>query len=189
MKKGPCFEFSNSVIHYLSKTQGNVKTSSFQEHIIRRLSTGLLKPDKIIFMVLTLTKIQHRGAYRIGIRFPYAVEVTQKLKSLGAVYSATRRCRYMDYRAANYKLLQSGFDELVIENPKPEHTKADLVASPADRDLPPIVAPGKTIPEATKLPGKENEKPVRGHKADIVPLAQKLRLHYRALYRGFRVGL
>ena len=127
-------------------------------------------------MVLTLTKIQHRGAYRIGISFPYSVEVNQKLKSLGAVYSATHRCWYMDYQAANYKLLQSNFDELVIEKPKPEHTKADLVAGPAGRDLPPIVAPEKKIPAATKLPEKTEEKSIKGHKADIVPLAQKLRL-------------
>jgi site-specific recombinase XerD len=97
------------------------------------------------------------------------------LKSLGAVYSSTLRCWYLDYHAANYQLLQSNFDELVIENPKPEHAKTVQVAGPQSRDLPPIVA--QPMPAAaTKLPEKTAEKSVKGHKGDIVPLAQKLNL-------------
>lgn len=139
-----------------------------------------LKPDKIVFMVLTLKKIQHRGAYCIGICFPYSVEVNQKLRSLGAVYSSTLRCWYLDYHAANYQLLQSNFDELVIENPKPEHAKTVQVAGPQSRDLPPIVASenfsDKPESRATKLPEKANEKPIKGHKAENSTLAQKLNL-------------
>ena len=142
-----------------------MKSCSFPEHIFRRLSTNFfLKPDKIIFMVLTLKKIQHRGAYRIGISFPYSVEVNQKLKSLGAVYSSTLRCWYLDDHAANYQLLQSNFDELVIENPKPGHAKTVQVAGPQSRDLPPIVA--QPMPAATKLPEKTEEKSIKGRKGD-----------------------
>lgn len=125
-------------------------------------------------MVLTLKKTQHKGAYLIGICVPYSVEVSQKLKSLGAVYSSTLYCWYLDDHAANYQLLQSNFDELVIENPKPEHAKTVQVAGPQSRDLPPIVA--QPMPAATKFPEKIKEKPIKGHKGDIVPLAQKLRL-------------
>ena len=131
-------------------------------------------------MVLTLKKIQHRGAYRIGISFPYSVEVNQKLKSLGAVYSSTLRCWYLDYHAANYQLLQSNFDELVIENPKPERAKTVQVAGPQSRDLPPIVASenfsDKPESGVTKFPGKANEEPIKGHKAENSTLAQKLNL-------------
>jgi len=142
-----------------------VKTGSLQEHIIRRLSTGLfLKPGKITCMVLTLKKMQHRGAYRTGICFPYSVEVNQKLRSLGAVYSSALRCWYLDDHAANYQLLQSNFDELVIENPKPGHAKTVQVAGPQSRDLPPIVA--QPMPAATKLPEKTEEKSIKGRKGD-----------------------
>lgn len=74
-------------------------------------------------MFLTLKKIQHRGADRIGICFPYSIEVNEKLKTLNAVYSSTHRCWYLDYNNANYNLLKKNFDNLVIENPRPEYAK------------------------------------------------------------------
>jgi len=142
-------------------------------------------------MVLTLKKIQHRGAYRIGICFSYSVEVNQKLKSLGAGYSSTLRCWYLDYHAANYQLLQSNFDELVIEIQKPKHAKTVQVAGPQSRDLSPIVASenfsDKSESGATKLPEKTGEKPIKGHKGDIVPLAQKLHLQLLDSIEKYRV--
>jgi hypothetical protein len=121
-------------------------------------------------MVLTLKKTQHKGAYLIGICVPYSVEVSQKLKSLGAVYSSTLGCWYLDDHAANYQLLQSNFDELVIENPKPGHVKTVQVAGPQSRDLPPIVA--QPTPAATKLHEKTEEKSIKGHKGDIIAMGK-----------------
>lgn len=130
-------------------------------------------------MVISLKKIQHRGADRIGIVFPYSEAVNHKLKSLGAVYSSSMHCWYVNYNAANYKLLRENFDQLIIENPKPEKTKAVPVAGSESRDLPPIAAPddmhNNTEKGATLLPGKSDEKVLPEHKADV-PLAQKLRL-------------
>ncbi len=130
-------------------------------------------------MILTLKKIQHKGANRIGIIFPYSTEVNQKLKSFGATYSSTLRCWYLDYNNANFHLLQKNFDNLVIENPKPEYTKTVQVAGAESRDLPPIVTSEnlsqKPEDEVTKLPEKADEKTIKGHKAET-PLAQKLRL-------------
>lgn len=130
-------------------------------------------------MILTLKKIQHRGADRIGISFKYSFEVNQKIKSLGAVYSSTLHCWYLDYNNANFHLLQKNFDNLVIENPKPGYAKTVQVAGTESRDLPPIVTSEnhseKPKDEVTKLPEKADEKTIKGHKA-IIPLAQKLHL-------------
>lgn len=130
-------------------------------------------------MVLTLKKIEHRGAEQIGIFLPYAAEANQKLKSIGAVYSATLRCWYMGYSVANYQLLQKNFDQIIIENPKPVNAKTAPVAGPESRDLPPIVTSAsvneKTDDRVTKFPEKTVEKAAQEHKAEI-PLAQKLRL-------------
>lgn len=130
-------------------------------------------------MVLTLKKIKHRGADQIGIFLPYSAAANQKLKSIGAVYSSTLRCWYMGYNAANYQLLQKNFEQINIENPKPETAKTAPVAGPESRDLPPIVTsvpenkkPGE---EVTKFPEKPVKKVTQEHKAEI-PLAQKLRL-------------
>jgi site-specific recombinase XerD len=131
-------------------------------------------------MILTLKKIQHKGAERIGICFPYSFEVNEKMKSLGAVYSSTLRCWYLDYNTSNYHLLQKNFNNLVIENPKPEYAKTVQVAGAVSRDLPPIVALGKTgestDSNTTKLPEKADEQPMKGHKAENSTLAQKLHL-------------
>ena len=72
-------------------------------------------------MILTLKKIQHKGADRIGIFFPYSFEVNKKLKSFGAVFSSILRCWYVNYNTTNYHLLQKNFDQIIIENPKPEN--------------------------------------------------------------------
>lgn len=127
-------------------------------------------------MILTLRKIQHRGAWRIGISFPYSVEVNQEMKSLGAVYSSTMRCWYLDYNSENYQLLKSKFTDLVIENPKPVVATAGLVAGSESRDLPPIVAVENSVLPATELPEKAIDKPLKGHKAEIDSLAKKLHL-------------
>lgn len=130
-------------------------------------------------MILTLKKIQHKGADRIGICFPYSFEVNNKMKSLGAFYSSTLRCWYLDYNTANYNLLQKNFENLVIENPKPKVAKTAPVAGPESRDLPPIAAldnvTEKTDDRTTKLPEKPVEKGTKEHKAEV-PLARKLRL-------------
>ena len=127
-------------------------------------------------MILTLRKIQHRGAWRIGISFPYSIEVNQEMKSLGAVYSSTLRCWYLDYNSTNYQLLKSKFTDISIENPKPVVATAGLVAGSESRDLPPIVAVENSVLPATKLPEKANDKPLKGHKAEIDSLAKKLHL-------------
>jgi len=63
-------------------------------------------------MVITLKKIEHRGAGRIGIFFPYSAVVNQKLKSIGAAYSSTLHCWYIDYNVE--KVLQEHKAEIPL---------------------------------------------------------------------------
>ena len=86
-------------------------------------------------MAITLRKIFHRDAYRIGIFFRYDFETQQKLKLLGAVYSATHKCWYVDYSPEKYKLLKTHFDDIIIENPIETSHAGQPVAGPESRDL------------------------------------------------------
>ena len=64
--------------------------------------------------MITVFKLEHRGAFRIGIRFKYNVTIKAKLYKIGATYSATHRCYYLNYTKENYALLQNRFDEIKI---------------------------------------------------------------------------
>jgi len=130
-------------------------------------------------MVLTIKKIEHRGASRIGITFPYSAEINRKLKSLGATYSSTLRCWYLDYKGDNYRLLQKNFDNLVIENPKTDNATAVLVAGPEGRDLPPIATRENSDSDVAQFPEKAVKTPAAEHKAENSTLAQKLHLQLR----------
>jgi site-specific recombinase XerD len=131
-------------------------------------------------MAIRLRKIFHRDAYRIGIFFRYDFETQQKLKLLGAVYSATHKCWYVDYSPEKYKLLRTHFDDIIIENPIETSNAGQPVAGPESRDLPPIGSDKPTTQQeeepAPQLPAAPNAGAKPEHKAENVPLAQKLRL-------------
>ncbi len=46
---------------------------------------------------LRIEKIFHHGAYRIGVFFDKDFDIIAVLKRLGATYSGSRRCWYLDY--------------------------------------------------------------------------------------------
>jgi site-specific recombinase XerD len=131
-------------------------------------------------MAIRIRKIFHRDAYRIGIFFRYDFETQQKLKLLGAVYSATYKCWYVDYSPEKYKLLRTHFDDIIIENPIETSNAGQPVAGPESRDLPPIGSDKpfslKEEGPAPQLPAAPNTGAKPEHKAENVPLAQKLRL-------------
>ncbi len=64
--------------------------------------------------MITVFKLEHRGAIRIGIRFKYNVTIKAKLCQMGALYSKTKKCYYMNYSKGSYALLQEKFDEIKI---------------------------------------------------------------------------
>ena len=61
---------------------------------------------------ITLRKIWHREAFRIGIFFEKDTEIIAVLKNSKARFSSTHKCWYMDYTSANYHLLLAHFPYL-----------------------------------------------------------------------------
>jgi hypothetical protein len=131
-------------------------------------------------MTITLKKIEHRGAYRIGVFFAYNPAVNSKLKTLGATYSKTYRCWYFNYSSVDYELLRENFTDIVIDNPTQAVDSNELVAGPVSRDIPPIDEEIARVDapagQSSKLPGFGPLAVTREHKAGTTRLAHKLRL-------------
>ena len=84
-----------------------------------------------------IEKIFHHGAYRIGVFFDKDFEIIAILKRLGATYSGSRRCWYLDYSKASYHLLRSHFPDLVVVT---ESSIPNMVTGVDNRDLSPIAS-------------------------------------------------
>jgi len=81
-------------------------------------------------MTLIIRKIEHKGAVRIGIFFERNNAIQQQLKGIGATYSKTFQCWYIDYNKAAYQQLKILFPDLQIQQP--------VAGETSSRDLPPI---------------------------------------------------
>jgi len=86
---------------------------------------------------IRIEKIFHRGAYRIGVFFDKDFEIIAILKRLGATYSGSLRCWYLDYSKASYHVLRSHFPDLVVVT---ESSDPNLVTGVDNRDLSPIAS-------------------------------------------------
>lgn len=64
--------------------------------------------------MVTIRKIYHREAYRIGIFFPINDSLQRKVKDLGAVWSKTHKCWYISYSPESYAKLKNSFSEIEI---------------------------------------------------------------------------
>jgi site-specific recombinase XerD len=87
--------------------------------------------------MITLKKIFHRGANRIGILFPYDTEIIDTLKQLGAKWSSTNKCWYLDYSSEKYKNILDSFPSTKINIPDKKET-LQVPALIAERDNAPI---------------------------------------------------
>ena len=112
-------------------------------------------------MNILLRKIFHRNQYHIGLFFKPDYAIQAKVKSIGAVYSKTHQCWYIDYSAERYKELKTLFTNLIIEQPVAGETKS--------RDLPPIA---KSEPQLGLNPVSNNPEHIMVSES----LAQKLQL-------------
>jgi len=74
--------------------------------------------EKIYSNSIVIKKIWHRDAYRTGIFFKINGAIIIKLKTIGAKYSNTHKCWYLDYSTQAYQDLLQHFPDLIIENPK-----------------------------------------------------------------------
>lgn len=119
-------------------------------------------------MQITVKKIWHHDAYRIGLFFKYDTATISLLKKLGGSYSRSLRCWYFNYDNAHYKLIRQNFDDLVIENPKNDTTQP-LAGLTVSRDLP-AIATGELQLDS---PEKENNPE---HIKDPDSLVYKMRL-------------
>jgi site-specific recombinase XerD len=113
---------------------------------------------------IRIEKIFHHGAYRIGVFFDKDFEIIAVLKRLGATYSGSRRCWYLDYSKVSYHLLRSHFPDLVVVT---ESSIPTLVTGFDNRDLSPI-ASSSTLQLGSVVSNPE-------HKQSIVS-SDKLRL-------------
>jgi hypothetical protein len=135
-------------------------------------------------MVLTLKKIEHRHASRIGVFFPYHRPTSDRLKALGATYSRTWRCWYFDYTRENYQLLKQHFPDLVVLTSNETKQTHAAAAGSESRDLPSIAPVNDAVKQreaGSKLPDRGHAPVKQEHKAAPVPLAQKL--HVQGLFQ------
>ena len=112
-------------------------------------------------MTLTIRKIEHRGSVRIGLFFEKNYVVQQQLKTIGASYSKTLNCWYIDYTTEAYKALKTLFPDLIVAQP--------VAGEERSRDLPPIAKSERQL-------GLSISSNSPDHIASDTSLAQKLRL-------------
>lgn len=128
-------------------------------------------------MTLTLRKIFHRGETRIGIYFKYDSETINQLKRIGAKYSQTQRCWYIDYTPTSYKLLKASFSDIRIDKGGDDKEEAKSVAGLESRDIPHIEAhqgDENLSACASQLPVVKQLTIDKGHIAVNQPLANQL---------------
>ena len=82
---------------------------------------------------ITLRKIWHRDAFRIGIFFERDFSVISVLKKHKAEFSRTKLCWYVDYTTANYQLLLTLFPDLKIVK-SVVHSEPTLVTHSFERN-------------------------------------------------------
>ena len=83
---------------------------------------------------IQIEKIFHHGAYRIGVFFEKDFEIIALVKKLGATYSSSRRCWYLEYSKKTYHLLRSYFPDLVVVT----ESSISTSVTGTDRDISPI---------------------------------------------------
>ncbi|WP_293873462.1 tyrosine-type recombinase/integrase, partial [Flavobacterium sp.] len=114
---------------------------------------------------MTIKKIWHKEAFRIGIFFDYDASIVKKVKYIGGVFSKTHRCWYLDYSAENYQHFKNTFTTFTISTK--DSTLAPTVTE-TTRDISPIATSNHQL----DLPTANNPE----HRAKEVTLAQKLHL-------------
>ena len=117
---------------------------------------------------ITIKKIWHREAYRIGVFFQNNYEIKTKLKNLKASFSITHKCWYLDYDKNSYHTLLSVFPDLVIDKPQEIEVKIDKATGKSSRDILP------TAPKSEIQLDSEKSNPE--HTKEEIPLAIRLKL-------------
>jgi site-specific recombinase XerD len=113
--------------------------------------------DLEAFMI-TVQKIWHRNAYRIGIFFGFDDELKLRARQTGASWSPTHRCWYVDYNAENYRKIKEAFpDHQMVKNPE-DQTPTPAPGLKNSHDTAPIVVKPHAN-NALPLPGAAEHNP------------------------------
>lgn len=67
-------------------------------------------------MSISIVKIWHQETFKIGIHFKYDIQKIALVKEIGAQYSKTFKCWYIDYTPESYLKLKSKFENISIKN-------------------------------------------------------------------------
>lgn len=112
-----------------------------------------------------IQKIWHRDAYRIGIFFGFDEGLKPKAKQIGAVFSRTHSCWYLDYNAESYSRIKEVFPDHQLIRDSENKTPAPAPGLQKSHDTAPIVVP-PLVGNALPLPGAvEHNPPQTGKKA------------------------
>jgi site-specific recombinase XerD len=104
-------------------------------------------------MEIIVKKIRHRGAERIGLFFERNASIQEKVKSIGAVYSVTQKCWYIDYSKAAYKMLLGLKISLILPNTNLEKK----MAGEERREIPSITAKSSALPQPDQRANAEHK--------------------------------
>lgn len=101
--------------------------------------------------MIRLKKIWHRGAYRIAAFFPYDAKLIARFKALGAKYSKTHTCWYVDYSAKHYRNITQNFDNCVIDSSAQNLTETKQASVENQRQDLPITPEQRARPETDSI--------------------------------------
>lgn len=96
---------------------------------------------------IKIEKIFHRDKWRIALHFPINHAFNQRIKAIGARYSRSHFCWYIDYDTASYQRLKQ-MDDVVLIIPEKERKFENQVAGDDSREIPPIANSELPHPEA-----------------------------------------
>lgn len=91
--------------------------------------------------MVSIRKIRHRDAFRIGIFFGFDEKLKRTAKDIGATWSQTKKCWYVDYNRESYEKIRQAFPDLEIIK-----ESGDIEPTPAPglqngHDIAPIALP------------------------------------------------
>ncbi len=116
-------------------------------------------------MSITISKLWHNDAFKIGIYSTYDSQTIKTLQSIGGKFSKTHSCWYLDYSTEAYSDLKKHFPSITIDL---SNTQTQLVTGESSRDLSPIA----TSESQLGIPKVSNPE----HTTNQPSLALKLRL-------------
>jgi site-specific recombinase XerD len=120
-------------------------------------------------VMVSIQKIKHRDAFRIGIFFGFDDNLKQSAKDIGARWSQSKKCWYVDYNKENYQKIKAAFPDLEIikepgdSDPAPapglqnNHDNAPIASPAGDSALLPPEAAEHNPPQADEKAGVQAE--------------------------------